>query len=74
MRALRFIRRSLHVLGATTLVASGTLLGTAALVVSNVQPAGAATTDTYSYTGGAQTWTVPAGVTSITIDAQGAQG
>jgi hypothetical protein len=27
-----------------------------------------------SYTGGAQTWTVPAGVTSIVVDAQGAGG
>ena len=29
---------------------------------------------TFSYTGGIQTYTVPAGVTSITIDAQGAKG
>jgi hypothetical protein len=28
----------------------------------------------FSYTGGLQTWTVPAGVTSITVDAAGAQG
>lgn len=31
-------------------------------------------TDTYSYTGGVQTWTVPAGITTITIECWGAQG
>ncbi|MEV6984616.1 IPT/TIG domain-containing protein [Sphaerisporangium sp. NPDC051017] len=34
----------------------------------------AATTVTFSYTGGAQTFTVPDGVTSIVVDAFGAQG
>jgi len=29
---------------------------------------------TFNYNGGMQTWTVPAGVTSITVDARGAQG
>lgn len=29
---------------------------------------------TFNYTGGLQTWTVPAGVASITVDLQGAQG
>ena len=33
-----------------------------------------ATTDTFSYTGAAQTWTVPAGVTEATFDLYGAQG
>ncbi|MCX6243595.1 MAG: T9SS type A sorting domain-containing protein [Bacteroidetes bacterium] len=32
------------------------------------------TTQTFSYTGGMQTWTVPAGVTSITIETYGASG
>ena len=32
------------------------------------------TTNTFAYTGGAQVFTVPAGVTSLTIDARGAQG
>jgi hypothetical protein len=31
-------------------------------------------TNTFAYTGGAQTFTVPAGVTSVTISASGAQG
>jgi len=29
---------------------------------------------TFNYTGGAQTWTVPCGVSSVTVDAYGAQG
>ena len=33
-----------------------------------------ADTETFSYTGAAQTWTVPAGVTSATFDLYGAQG
>ena len=33
-----------------------------------------ATTDTFNYTGDAQTWTVPAGVTSATFDLYGARG
>ncbi|MBE0638103.1 MAG: hypothetical protein IH598_06275, partial [Bacteroidales bacterium] len=32
------------------------------------------TTETFNYTGAVQTWTVPAGVTSVTIEAWGAQG
>ena len=38
-----------------------------------VAPA-AATTETFEFTGTAQTWTVPAGVTSATFDLYGAQG
>ena len=33
-----------------------------------------ATTETFNYTGAAQTWTVPAGVTEATFDLYGAQG
>ncbi|MGH8047648.1 MAG: glycine-rich protein, partial [Chthoniobacterales bacterium] len=33
-----------------------------------------ATTQTFSYTGGAQSWPVPAGVTAVTVTASGAQG
>src|SRR5436853_7690560 len=33
-----------------------------------------ATTVTFNYTGAAQTWTVPAGVTQATFDVYGAQG
>lgn len=39
-------------------------------LVSNVS----ATTETFSYTGAEQTWTVPAGITSATFDLYGAQG
>jgi len=31
-------------------------------------------TDTFNYTGAQQTWTVPSGVTSITVDVRGAKG
>ena len=31
-------------------------------------------TETFNYTGAVETWTVPAGVTSLTIKAEGAQG
>ncbi len=33
-----------------------------------------ASTQAFNYTGSVQTWTVPAGVTSVGIDAQGAKG
>ena len=63
----------------------GTLLGTSEQGVGfNVSPASTQTyyaeavteetSVTYSYTGGVQTFTVPNGVTSIDIDAYGAQG
>jgi len=35
---------------------------------------GAPTVVTFNFTGGEQTWTVPAGITSIDVDARGAQG
>jgi len=35
---------------------------------------GAPTVITFNYTGGSQTWTVPVGITSIDVDARGAQG
>ena len=37
-------------------------------------PPGTATTETFNYTGAAQTWTVPAGVTTATFDVYGAEG
>jgi Glycine rich protein/RTX calcium-binding nonapeptide repeat (4 copies) len=50
---------------------SALVLGTLALA----GPASAATTTvTFNYTGAAQTWTVPAGVTEATFDLYGAQG
>jgi hypothetical protein len=62
----------------------GNLLGTGSTYTTPVLAAGtsvyamaatiAAGTQTFNYTGAQQTWTVPAGVTSVTVDAQGAQG
>lgn len=51
------------------------LAGLGALAVALVLPAAAAAgTETFSYTGAAQTWTVPYGVTSAQFDLFGAQG
>ncbi|MFE3186436.1 PxKF domain-containing protein [Streptomyces violascens] len=43
-------------------------------LVAFAPPASASTTATFSYTGSAQTFTVPAWVTSVSVDAFGAQG
>ena len=59
--------RSSRVRWAAVLAAVGAVL----LVLAG--PAGAATV-TFSFTGAAQSWTVPAGVTSATFDVFGAQG
>jgi len=52
--------------------------GMCGAVVSFTPPVGVdnceAHTETFNYTGTVQSWTVPAGVTSIHIDAEGAQG
>ena len=42
-------------------------------MLASAAPA-SATTETFNYTGAAQTWTVPAGVTEATFDLYGAQG
>ncbi len=60
-------------------LALGPLLGTAQMAVVHADSddctsTGTTTTCTLSYTGSAQTWTVPAGVTQATFDAFGAQG
>jgi hypothetical protein len=62
--------RALSYLLATTLLATG-------LAIAPVleRPAGAdPTTVEFTYTGSAQSWTVPPGVTEIRVDAWGAQG
>ena len=54
----------------------GWWLGLAAVVVATVggaEPAAAQSTE-FSYTGGEQTYTVPAGVSSLSITAVGAPG
>ncbi len=52
--------------------------GSCGAVVSYTAPVGtnpcAVTTQTFNYTGAIVNWTVPAGVTSVTIEARGAQG
>lgn len=48
--------------------------GAAAALPSNCSLAGADVICTFGYTGAAQTWTVPAGVTMASFDVQGAQG
>ncbi|WP_165494946.1 PxKF domain-containing protein [Actinomadura roseirufa] len=53
-------------------MAASVMLGAAGLAA--VATPALADTATFSYTGAAQTFTVPAGVTSITVDASGAQG
>jgi Glycine rich protein len=49
------------------------LMLSAGLTLAIVAPA-SATTETFEYTGSAQTFTVPAGVTQVTFDVFGAQG
>jgi hypothetical protein len=49
------------------------LATTAASTIALVAPA-AATTETFNFTGAAQTWTVPEGVSSATFDVFGAEG
>src|SRR5690349_17907945 len=48
--------------------------GAAAALPSNCSISGATATCTFSFTGGNQAWTVPAGVTSATFDVEGASG
>ncbi len=47
---------------------------TATVTVTPNNPIPTQGSQTFSYTGAAQTWTVPAGVTSIDVEANGAQG
>jgi hypothetical protein len=64
----RFERATLALMGGVAL-AGGFLVG----LEATAGPAGASTT-TFHYTGEAQTWTVPAGVTRATFVVDGAQG
>jgi hypothetical protein len=50
------------------------LVGRAAALPSNCAPSGATVTCTFGFTGAAQTFDVPAGVSSISVDARGAEG
>ncbi|MFH0888660.1 MAG: glycine rich domain-containing protein, partial [Planctomycetota bacterium] len=48
--------------------------GSSPISVTANSGSGTGTPVTFNYTGGLQTWVVPAGVTSIIVDVQGAQG
>lgn len=71
-------RGRLAVRTAGTLAAAGALIALAGTTAAHAAPAppstGATTTVTFTYTGAAQFWTAPAGVTSATFDADGASG
>jgi hypothetical protein len=75
----RFRVRRLAVIGAAAALGSGVA---AVGLLATATPAGAApsctgtttVTCTFSYTGGSQTWTPLPGVTSASVDVQGAQG
>ena len=62
----------------TGAVASGANYTTPALTLGTTYYVASVSTtpgsQSFNYTGAQQTWTVPAGVTSITVDAQGSQG
>ena len=66
----RMMRRKLGLLAA--LCALAAVL--AAPTVASAQTSANSETETFNYTGSAQTWTVPYGVTSATFDIYGAQG
>ncbi len=54
--------------------ATRTILGSVVALLATTTFPAAATTITFDYTGTAQSWVVPAGISSITVDARGAQG
>lgn len=55
------------------MVAASTVYGPSALT-TQADAGTPPTAVTFSYTGAAQSWTVPAGVTSVQVDLRGAQG
>jgi len=71
--AVRLLR-ALPLAAALALAGAVIPAGAAGALPSNCLPSGATVTCTFSYTGAAQTFTVPAGVTSVSIDARGAAG
>jgi hypothetical protein len=68
---VRGTTRRLRTLG---VVGAGLALVAGALVVLPSLAAASTTTVSFSYTGSAQSWTVPAGVSSITVTVTGASG
>jgi hypothetical protein len=69
-----FLRPITQWLRALGVAAAGLALVAGALVVLPSLAAASTTTVSFSYTGSAQSWTVPAGVSSITVDMAGGAG
>jgi hypothetical protein len=67
-------RRLSAVLGSLLLVGGVATFAGSRSVAAAAPCSGATCTVTFSYTGAAQTFTVPTGVTSITVDARAAAG
>ena len=73
-RVVRRSRRGARLAAAVQLVAMGALFVSLGDGLLAFRRAVGPTTVTFSYTGGAQLFAVPAGVTSVVVDVQGAQG
>ncbi len=73
-----FIHTNFFLMQTTTLKIMKQLFGSAKLIAAGaftlVSLSGQSQVTTFNYTGAAQTYTVPVGVTSITVDVVGAQG
>lgn len=65
-----------NALGLSLLMLVGMVAVQLAIAVATSAPASAATSGavTFSFTGSAQSWQVPAGITAISVDARGSQG
>ena len=74
MLRTRHVTRTFAGLASGVLAVSGALVASSAIVTSGAGPAGAAVTKTFTFTGAEEAWTVPTGVTSITMTVLGAQG
>lgn len=72
MKVPAFLRGRRHV--AAALVVSTVALSGAIQTAGEVVQAASTVTQTFSYTGSTQTFTVPAGVTSLTVTMKGGQG
>ncbi|WP_283254023.1 glycine-rich protein [Rhodococcus sp. USK13] len=62
------------VVGASALLAPGVAVAAPALPTGCVQGSGSTVTCTFTFTGGAQSFTVPEGITSLDVTATGARG
>lgn len=57
-----------------TLSGQATVSGSGGSAVVNLSPVKSTNSQTFSFTGSEQTWTVPSGVDTVTVDVWGAQG